>query len=110
MLTLPLCGERRVAYCYVHPRHRADFSAYVASEFAGRAQLVDSEELLAQGWFGLGPPHPRLLQRIGDYTLLLQDDWTIKDWVAGEQRYEHIGVHGGGSSAEMFVPLILAQC
>ena len=109
MLTLPLCGERRVAYCYVHPRHQSDFEAYVASEFAGRATLLPSEELLAQKRFGLGQPHPRLIERIGDYTLLMQDDWTIKDWVEGEPRHELIGVHGGTSSAEMFVPLVIAM-
>lgn len=109
MLTLPLCGERRVAYCYVHPRHQSDFEAYVAGAFAGRARLVPSEELLAQNLFGLGEPHPRLLERIGDYTLLMQDDWTIKDSVEGEQGHELIGVHGGTSSAEMFVPLVIAM-
>lgn len=108
MLTLPLCGERRVAYCYVHPRHRSDFEAYVASEFAGRAVARPSEELLASGCFGLGDPHPRLAERIGDYTLLLQDDWTINDWIEGERRHDLVGVHGGTSSAEMFVPLIVA--
>lgn len=108
-LTLPLCGERRVAYCYVHPRHRTDFEAYVASEFAGRAQLVASDELLASGRFGLGAPHPRLLDRIGDYTLLMREDWTICDWVYGERRHALIGVHGGTSAAEMFVPLCIAQ-
>lgn len=108
MLTLPLCGERRIAYCYVHPRHQSAFAAYVDSEFAGRAVLMPSEELLARGWFGLGAPHPRLLERIGDYTLLMQDDWTIKDQVEGEQRHVLIGVHGGTSAAEMFVPLLIA--
>ena len=108
MLTLPLCGERRVAYCYVHPHRQTEFESYVTSEFAGRARLLRSDEMLAQGWFGLGAAHPRLHQRIGDYTLLLQDDWTIKDWVEGEPRHANLGVHGGTSAAEMFVPLIVA--
>ena len=73
-------------------------------DLAHPPEVVTAEQLAAL------PPHPRLLERIGDYTLLMQDDWTIKDWVAGEQRYQHIGVHGGNSSAEMFVPLIMAQC
>jgi hypothetical protein len=38
----------------------------------------------------------------------MKDDYTIKDWIAGEPRYLTIGVHGGVSAAEMHVPLILA--
>ena len=108
MLTLPLCGERRVAYCYLRPGTEQEFVDYVATEFSGRALCVPSAELLAQSWFGLGTAHPRLSDRIGDYVLLMQENWTIKDWVLGEQRHAMIGVHGGTSAAEMYVPLIVA--
>ncbi|HZA28524.1 MAG TPA: hypothetical protein VE735_02825, partial [Gammaproteobacteria bacterium] len=66
-----------------------------------------SEELIKGGYFGLGPPHPRLQERIGDYTLIMKDGYVIKDWLPGEERYRHIGVHGGMSAAEMYVPLIV---
>lgn len=36
----------------------------------------------------------------------MKDNWTIKDWLAGEKRYTMIGVHGGTSDSEMRVPLI----
>lgn len=107
MLVLPLCGERRTAYCYVHPGRTDDFEAYVRSEFAGRAQLERSPDLIACGWFGLGAVHPRLAERIGHYTLLMQDDWTIKDRLLCERQHKLIGVHGGISAAEMEVPLII---
>ena len=34
---------------------------------------------------------------------------TLKDWVAGEPRFLHIGNHGGTSADEMLIPLILAR-
>ena len=39
----------------------------------------------------------------------MQDHAVIKDWLPGERRYVHIGVHGGMSSQEMCVPLIVAE-
>ncbi|HSD60241.1 MAG TPA: alkaline phosphatase family protein [Burkholderiales bacterium] len=107
-LVLPLCGEPRTAYCYVHPDHREAFESYVREELAECATLHRSADLLAQGWFGLGQPHPRLAERIGHYTLAMRDRWAIKDWVLGERRHVHIGHHGGATEDEMRVPLIVA--
>jgi hypothetical protein len=108
-LILPLCGERRVAYCYVHPQKTQRFEDYVANELANCAMLCKSEHLVAQGYFGLGPPHPRLLERIGHYTLIMKQNYTIKDWLIGERKHTQIGVHGGVSKAEMEVPLIVLK-
>ena len=64
--------------------------------------------MVLQCCFGLGPANPRLLERIGHYTLVMKDNYTIKDWIPGEQRHLTLGVHGGVSAAEMYVPPILA--
>jgi len=108
-LRLPLCGDRRAAYCYVHPEQRDAFERYVRMHLADCATLVESRTLVEQGYFGLGLPHPRLLERVGDYTLLMQGTWAIKDWLPGERRYAHIGLHGGLSPEEMYVPLVVAE-
>jgi predicted AlkP superfamily pyrophosphatase or phosphodiesterase len=108
-LVLPLCGESRVAYCYVHPHKREQFEAYVQAVLAPYAMLFESRELVAQGWFGPGLPHPRLLERIGHYALVMRQHHAIKDWLLGERPYAHRGLHGGVSAAEMFVPLIVAR-
>lgn len=107
-LVLPLCGERRVAYCYVHPDKRERFEAYVHGPLGRYAELHRSEDLVKEGWFGLGMPHPHLAERIGHYTLVMKDKYGIKDWVLGERRHVHIGAHGGVSEDEMYVPLIVA--
>ncbi len=108
-LSLPLCGEQRTAYCYVHKDKRAQFVGYVAEHLAGYADLSDSGHLIESGYFGLGSPHPRLHERVGDYTLILKDSSVIKDWLPGELRYVHVGVHGGMSAQEMYVPLIAVE-
>jgi predicted AlkP superfamily pyrophosphatase or phosphodiesterase len=107
-LMLPLCGERRVAYCYVQPGQEGAFEHYVQTRLAHCASLYRSADLITQGWFGLGAANPRLAERVGHYILVMKGDYTIKDWIPGEPCYLTVGVHGGVSAAEMYVPLIVA--
>jgi len=107
-LLLPLCGEPRVAYAYVRAGRAAQFEAYVNARLADRVRLFKSEILLQQGWLGPGKPHPALVDRIGDYVLIPRGNAILRDWLRGEERYTHVGVHGGTSAAEMTVPLVLA--
>jgi hypothetical protein len=108
-LLVPLCGEPRVAYCYVKPEARGAFERYVETRLAHCTGLARSADLVEQGWFGPGAAHPRLADRIGDYTLLMKDGYAIRDRVPGERRHLQIGVHGGASADEMLVPLIVAR-
>ncbi|MGA7802930.1 MAG: alkaline phosphatase family protein [Gammaproteobacteria bacterium] len=108
-LALPLCGEPRAAYCYVRPEKVAHFKSYVQDRLADRCWLYRSEELFHGGFFGRNTPHPRLLDRIGDYVLLMKDRYAIKDSVVGEKRFRPVGLHGGVSAEEMLVPLIVAS-
>lgn len=110
MLVLPLCGERRVAYCYVRSERRGDFEQYVLHELAPFTDLWPSAELINRNYFGLGEPHPRLHQRVGDYTLLMKDNFVIKDHLFGERYFEQVGVHGGMSEQELYVPLLIVRC
>ena len=103
-LKLPLCGERRVAYCYVHSEK--EFIEAARQWLGERADVLPSRELLDAGWFGPGAPHPSFAERIGDVALVMRGKYTIKDWTPGEPRYLHIGNHGGTSADEMMIPLI----
>lgn len=108
-LVMPLCGDRRLAYCYAHPDKRVQFENYVQAILAEYTTLHHSHELLEKGYFGLGPAHPKLHERIGHYTLAMKGNYTIKDWLLGEHRHVHIGAHGGVSEDEMYVPLIIVE-
>lgn len=109
MLARPLCGEQRVAYCYVKPKARAAFADYVGDRLADRALLLSSAAALGAGLFGPGTPHPALAGRIGDFILLMRGRATIKDWLPGEKRYELVGVHGGLTPEELYIPLVVAR-
>jgi hypothetical protein len=106
-LSLPLCGEPRAAFCYVRAGKVESFESYVRDRLAACCELHRSEELVAAGWFGSGEPEPRLLERLGDYVMLAKDRYVIKDTLPSERDWRDVGVHGGASADEMYVPLII---
>lgn len=110
MLAAPLFGERRAAFCSVRRGAERDFQAFADETLAGKAVLVRSQDLLASGLLGPGKAHRRLSERVGSHTLLMESGWTICDHVPGEHHHSMIGVHGGLSPDEMWVPLICAHC
>jgi len=105
-LTMPLSGESRAAYCYVHPQKTQQFEKYIKDNLDFCCQLYKSIDLLDKGVFGLFKPNKNLIDRIGDYILVMKENYIIKDFLLTEKKECHIGNHGGTSPNEMFVPLI----
>lgn len=108
-LTLPLCGEPRVAYCYVRPSKAGDFENYVKKNFKDVCELYKSTDLIKKGYFGLFEPHERLFDRVGDYILIMKENYVMRDFVKGEKVHYFVGYHGGVSREEMYVPLIVIR-
>lgn len=107
LLRRPLSGERRVAYVHLQPGRTEEFAQRARERLGHALWVCSSPALLEAGWFGQGPRHPRLLSRIGDITLILKKDWTLKDSLPGEREFPWTGMHGGISPAERRVPLCL---
>ena len=110
MLDGPMWGERRAAFCELRPGAEAAFAAWVETELAGIARLVEASALLEAGLLGNAPDHALLRERIGSHVLLMEPGWTIWDPREGESVHEMLGVHGGLSADEMWVPLIVREC
>lgn len=108
-LILPLCGEPRVVYCYVHPDKAAQFKRYISSCLGKACKLYSRSQMIKQGFYGPGPADPRLAERIGDFVLLMEDGWCLKDFISGEERLHLKANHGGTTFQEMLVPLIKAS-
>ncbi len=108
-LLLPLCGEPRAAYCYVHAGKQAQFEDYVHGKLGHCCDVVDSAALIDGGLFGRGTPSATLAERVGHYVLLMREPYIIKDRLANERPFRQIGVHGGLSEREMRVPLIAIE-
>jgi len=108
-LTLPLCGEGRVPFCYVHPSKTKQFEKYIKTKFKKYCTLHKGQDLIDKNYFGLGKPHPKLFDRIGDYVLITKKNYYIGDKLAGQEYNSNKGHHGGLSKQEMLVPLIVLK-
>ncbi|MDM8558385.1 alkaline phosphatase family protein [Candidatus Parabeggiatoa sp. HSG14] len=104
-LVMPLSGESRVAYCYVKPNKTKQFEQYVKEKLENFCHLYKSSELIEKNFFGLGKPHPKLQDRIGDFVLIMKEGCVLKDALMDESAEFMEGYHGGVSKEEMWVPL-----
>jgi hypothetical protein len=109
LLRYPLCGETRVALCHVQEGREREFMQRAGDWLGERARVCPSMDLAREGWFGVGEPHPRLTERIGDVALVMNGRATVKDWTPGEPRHRHVGHHGGTSADELLIPLIVGS-
>jgi hypothetical protein len=109
-LSVPLCGEPRLAYAYVRAEQCRAFERYLTQHLSHAVALYPSNELRERNLFGLDKPHPELASRTGDYILVMKEGYVIKDQIPGEGPFTMLGYHGGLSAQEMRVPLIVARC
>jgi hypothetical protein len=106
-LSLPLCGEPRCAFCYVHTAKTGQFRSYYKKHFRKMADLVPSEKLIEDGYFGLFQPDKELIHRIGDFALVAKKNYCFQDSLINEEPHMLVGNHGGISEDEIYVPLIV---
>jgi len=106
-LALPLCGDFRTIYCYVYPSKLKDFENYITKNFQHICDLYKSQELVKKNYFGLFEPNQKLLDRVGDYALIMKNNYIMRDFVEGEKEHFEIGNHSGLNKEELFVPLVI---
>ena len=69
-LTIPLAGEPRVRYCFVRPHKVEDFEKIMKTKMSDYCWWYKGEQLIKDHFYGLGKPHPKLIDRVGDYVLI----------------------------------------
>jgi len=107
-LSQPLCGETRVAYCYVRKSKAREFEHRIKKKLGRYCEIYKSSEILRRHFFGPFAPSRRLRGRIGNYVLIMKDSYTIRDFLSEDEKNTVlIGNHGGVSRTEMYVPLIV---
>jgi len=94
-------GENRLAFLYIRPGQIENVCSYIEQTWGSQFSIIKSQQAAKAGLFGQGQQHPRLFDRLGEYTIIAHDDaylwWADKD--------NHLfGRHGGMSPDEMLVP------
>lgn len=98
-------GENRLAYLYLRHGQAEAIHDYIEHVWPGKFAFLDPRVSVESGLIGLGKPHPRLLDRLGDMIVVARDAaylwWSPKP--------DHlVGRHGGLSAQEMLVPFLAA--
>jgi len=108
-LTIPLAGESRVRDCFVRPRKVVQFKKIVKEQMADYCWCFEGEQLIQDNFYGLGAPNKKLFDRVGDYVLIMKSHYVLNDKLANYEAHpkNHIGAHGGITSDEMLIPLII---
>ncbi|MCK5760631.1 MAG: alkaline phosphatase family protein [Candidatus Delongbacteria bacterium] len=109
LLNFPLCGEPRAAYCYVKCGKKEEFEKLVKDQLGHAVDIVQSKQMVKDGYFGLYEPTRAFKHRIGDYILLAKKNYVIKDFLPSEKVKYDMADHGGLSEDEIFVPLCMFE-
>jgi len=106
-MSMPMTGDSRMHYCYVKPGREKDFKAYVKKHFKKACDVYKSSDIVKQNYYGLFNPHKELHNRVGDYILAMKEGYVMRDTILGEEFRFLRGNHGGMSTKELYVPLIV---
>jgi len=105
-LTMPLCGEARLPFCYVRPSKVSDFKNIVLEKMADFCEMISVEDFINTNILGYFNIHPKLFDRLGDYILIMKKGFVLCDVLATGKIKMLSAYHGGFSADEMLVPLI----
>jgi predicted AlkP superfamily pyrophosphatase or phosphodiesterase len=103
-LITPAGGPRDV-FLYVKEECLSEAYQTLSAWLQDKATVYQTSQLLSDGFFGR-EPSTRLIERLGNLTILAQDDRLISWGDSGRQRLHYKGHHGGLSSDELEIPLL----
>ena len=115
-LTIPLSGEPRVRYCFVRPGKVKEFEEIIRIKMSKYCWYFKGEQLIKDNLYGLGDPNKRLFDRVGDYVLIMKNNYILEEKLANYKKQKKFynkkykGYHGGVSDDEIIVPLIKIYC
>lgn len=109
LMSKPLSGEPRVSYCSVASEHKKRFETLFDEILGEFGNLIEPRQLVENSWYGPENIWNGLgIQRsLCDYVIIMKDNYTLVDQVAGESQHQFIGMHGGVTQDEMQVPLVI---
>lgn len=101
-----VAGEPRVRYLHTEPGAARDVQAAWGELLDGRATVYSREQAAATGMFG--PLPAQHAERLGDVVVICSGDVAVLASAhEPPETARLVGFHGGGTAAEMDIPLIV---
>ncbi len=102
-LLFPPVGDARAAYLFVRRGREGEVKEYLEEHFPGEFLILETEEALAQGLWGLERPTQEFRARLGDLVVAARGRRLLL-WPREEFRLR--GMHGGITEQELLVPFL----
>ena len=108
-LDMPLWGSSRAVFMKSRNGEENKLEEYISKRFHDEGILIRSEEAIKSGLFGAPRVSDELRYRFGDYLYLPKGPRGLYFLYPEreQQVYDYKGMHGGLSSREMYIPLVL---
>jgi predicted AlkP superfamily pyrophosphatase or phosphodiesterase len=87
-LTIPITGEPRVRDCFVRPSKVKVFEEIVAKKMSQCCWCFKGEQLIKDNFYGLGTPNKKLFDRVGDYVLIMKENYILRDKLTDYRRHK----------------------
>jgi hypothetical protein len=100
-------GDARARLVYARSGAEADVLAAWQEVVGDGALVLPSAQAVAEGWFG--PVSPRIISRLGDVVAVARGGTALVRTQVEPGLAALIGQHGGLTSDEQWVPLLLAH-
>jgi len=98
-------GSPRDLFLHVK-KEREDFVIDILNKKLGKyAEIVRVDDMLKNGFFGIGKINKRFLDDVGNIIILPKKNYAVTFY--GKEPFE--GMHGGLSKEELFVPLMISK-
>jgi hypothetical protein len=101
-----LAGEPRARFAYARPGAEADLLAAWRERLGDRMWVVERDEAISAGWFGL-PVRDRVRPRIGDVVAAAHGRVGVFDRRVESFLASLVGHHGSMTPAEQLVPFLV---
>jgi predicted AlkP superfamily pyrophosphatase or phosphodiesterase len=102
-------GSPRDVFLFIDPNKIHEVVEFLREELIGQAEVLQIDEALNLGLFGIGEISKKFLKRIGNVLVLPYEHYFVWYEFMPGQPYTLRGIHGGLSEDEMIVPLAVAQ-
>lgn len=108
LYALPTREPRSISF-FVKPEFQLVFPERWEQHFSDDFRLMTGDEAFESGLFGVGTPHARTREFLGDYVAIATGNSML--WFRDEQGQKsgHKAAHAGLLKEEMIVPLILIE-
>lgn len=108
LYAVPTREPRSISF-FVKSDYMEEFPKRWNSHFADSFKLMTGDEAFESGIFGLGTPHARTKEFLGNYVAIATGDKML--WFRDDENNAsgHLAAHAGLLKEEMIVPLILIE-